>query len=193
MFKKEPHEYTQLTVEKRFDIINAKRVKSEVLEYLKSRFNNLIIEILGDYKGNIFDLMKQGYLEGWCWQTTETSIVFLDDEDYIERGDLKFEENYYYHHSWICFKYEKGEYILDPCLNILCKKDLYHKIFEVDIKGRVTAKQVRDELISKISAPKREENLSEAASFIRKFLEKHCSNSVLERQRQETNIGVTYV
>ena len=184
--RKQKHE--QLSVEKKFDIINSKAVKPEVLKYLKNKLNNLTIEILGDFKGNILDLMKQGYLEGWCWQTTETSIIFFNDEDYIERGDLTFEKDSYYYHSWICFKYEKEEYILDPCLNLLCKKDLYHKIFEVNIKGRVTAKQVRDELIAKINIPKKEE-ISEAASFMRKFLEKHCSSSVLERQRQETHIS----
>ena len=94
------------------------------------------------------DLMKLGLLEGWCWQTTETAIMFLNDEDYIERGNLIFERysdvnEYKYFHSWICFKYNNEEYIFDPCLDLLCKRNLYHKIFEVEIMGIVCAKNVR--------------------------------------------------
>ena len=46
----------------------------------------------------------------------------------------------------MCFKYDDVEYVLDPCLNLLCKKDDYSKIFEVDVKGRVSAKDVKEEL-----------------------------------------------
>lgn len=116
-----------LTEEERFKIIKKQKVNLEVLRYLGDRFKNLTIEIVGKYEGNVMDLMKLGLLEDWCWQTTETAIVFLNDEDYIERGNLIFERysdgdvNKYYH-SWICFKHKGEEYIFDPCLDLLCKK-----------------------------------------------------------------------
>lgn len=62
--------------------------------------------------------MVKGNLEGWCWQTTESAIIFLNDDDYIERGTLKFDtETPGYYHSWICFKFDDIEYVFDPCLN----------------------------------------------------------------------------
>lgn len=140
-----------LTEQERFKVINSESIKPELLVYLANRFENLTIEICGEYEGNILDLMNGSLLEGWCWETTATSIVFLNDYDYIERGNLKFEENKYYYHSWICFKYENEEYVFDPCLNLLCKKELYNRIFEVRVKSVVFAKEVRDDLIYKIS------------------------------------------
>ena len=49
--------------------------------------------------------------------------MFLEDEDYIERGNLIFERydekiTYNYFHSWICFKYKDEEYVFDPYLNL---------------------------------------------------------------------------
>jgi len=142
-------------MKKRFDIVNSKRIDTKVLEYLVNRFANLKINICGDYEGTLIQLMKKGLLEGWCWQTTETSIVFLNDEDYIERGNLKFSKYKNYYHSWICFKYEDFEYVLDPCLNILCDKTLYYETFEIEVKGKATAKEVKNALIDSINKYKK--------------------------------------
>lgn len=166
-----------LTEEDRFKILRSKRIEPKVVEYLMEKLNNLYIEVLGDYKGSLFELMPVGKLEGWCWQTTESTIVFLNDDDYIERGDLKFDETTpKYYHSWMCFKYDDVEYVLDPCLNLLCKKDDYSKIFEVDVKGRVSAKDVKEELIKQITSPKKEDNSRTHESF-EKFLEQLFDDS----------------
>ena len=166
-----------LTEEDRFKILRSKRIEPKVVEYLMEKLNNLYIEVLGDYKGSLFELMPVGKLEGWCWQTTESAIVFLNDDDYIERGDLKFDETTpKYYHSWMCFKYDDVEYVLDPCLNLLCKKDDYSKIFEVDVKGRVSAKDVREELIRQITTPKKEDNSRAHKSFER-FLKQQLGDS----------------
>jgi hypothetical protein len=146
-----------LTEKEKFNIINSNRVKKEVLKYLSIRFSNLTIDVLGNFKGNIFDLMDKGLLEGWCWQTTETSIIFLNDDDYIERGNLKLGEYQYYYHSWICFKYKNIEYVFDPCLDILCKKSLYIKLFEPDIKGRVTSKKVKENFVNNFNLIEKDE------------------------------------
>ena len=116
--------------------------------------------------------MQKGYLEGWCWQTTESAIIFLNDDDYIERGNLHFETNKpKYFHSWICFKYENTEYVLDPCLNILCQKKDYDKIFTPEIKGKTSALRVKQELIKQINTPKVIEN-TEAHNSFDKFIKK---------------------
>lgn len=81
-----------LTEEERFKILRSKRIEPKVVEYLMEKLNNLYIEVLDKYKGSLFELMKNEKLEGWCWQTTESAIVFLNDDDYIDRGNLKFDE-----------------------------------------------------------------------------------------------------
>ncbi len=142
--------------------MRSKRIDSKVVKYLINRLSDLYIEVLGDYEGPIWKLMSAGKLVGWCWQTTESAIVFFNDDDYIERGNLKFDEKTpKYYHSWICFKFNEKEYVLDPCLNFLCEKKDYFKIFEVEVKGKVTAKAVREELIRQVTTPK-EEDTSEA-------------------------------
>ena len=125
-------------------------VDYDVIKYLVRCFNGLHIEVLGDYEGSLFELMSSNKLQGWCWQTTETAAVFLKDDDYIERGNLYLgDENPNYYHSWICFNYGE-DYILDPCLNILCKKEDYYDLFTPNVKGRVTAKEVKEELIKQV-------------------------------------------
>lgn len=147
VFSKEP-----LTEEERFKILHSKKIDSKVIEYLMEKLNNLYIEVLSDYEGSLFELMPVHKLEGWCWQTTESAIVFFNDDDYIERGYLLLDEREpYYYHSWICFKYKNVEYVLDPCLNFLCRKKDYFKVFEIYVKGKVSAKAVKDELIEKIT------------------------------------------
>ena len=68
--------------------------------YLKDMFENLNIEIVGRYQGKLFELMKSGKLEGWCWQTTETAALFMPDDVAIYRGDLYFNKykTYYKEH-----------------------------------------------------------------------------------------------
>lgn len=176
-----------LTEEDRFKILRSKRIEPKVVEYLMEKLNNLYIEVLGDYKGSLFELMPVGKLEGWCWQTTESAIVFLNDDDYIERGDLKFDETTpKYYHSWMCFKYDDVEYVLDSCLNLLCKKDDYSKIFEVDVKGRVSAKDVKEELIKQITTPKKEDNSRAHKSFER-FLKQQLGDSYEKYKEKKQN------
>lgn len=176
-----------LTEEERFKILRSKRIDPKVVEYLMEKLNNLYIEVLGKYKGSLFELMKNEKLEGWCWQTTESAIVFLNDDDYIERGNLKFDERTKeYYHSWICFNFDNEEYVLDPCLNLLCKKDDYSKIFEVDVKGRVSAKDVKEELIKQITTPKKEDNSRAHKSFER-FLKQQLGDSYEKYKEKKQN------
>ena len=153
-----------LTDAEKFEILHSKKIDIRVVIYLMKKLQYLQIEVLGKYDGNLFDLMNSGKLMGWCWQTTESEIVFLDDDDYIERGYLYFDERYAkYYHSWICFNYNGIEYVFDPCLNLLCKKKDYSKMFETDVKGKVFAKEVKEELVRQIisSTEDKEQNRNE--------------------------------
>ena len=180
-----------LSKEEKFKILRSKIVDSKVVEYLIEKLSNLHIEVLGDYEGNLFELMPIGKLEGWCWQTTESAIVFLNDYDYIERGYLKFDErtpNYY--HSWICFKYNGVEYVLDPCLNFLCKKNDFSKIFEINVQGKVSAKEVREELIKQVTEPKEEDNSESHKSFenFMKIFMGDSYNDYKEKKKNEVTV-----
>lgn len=140
--------------DEKIDYLYTKRASKEVLEYLSQQFKNLTIVIPEKEKGNIMDLMNHKLLEGWCFQTTETSIIFLNDTDYIERGYLWLNPYESYYHSWICFTYQNEEYAFDPCLDIFCQKRFYSKIFDTDIKARVYAEKVREFFINKVEQDK---------------------------------------
>lgn len=180
----------ELTEEEKFKILRSKRIDTKVVEYLMNKLNNLHIEVLGKYEGSLFELMPVGKLEGWCWQTTESAIIFLNDDDYIERGNLKFDERTpEYYHSWICFKFDGTEYVLDPCLSFLCKKSDYSKIFEIDVKGKVSAKAVKEELIKQITTLK--ENNSESHKAFQSFMKSFMGDSYdsyVESKKEEVTV-----
>ena len=77
-----------LTKEERIKILRSKRIDPKVIEYLIEKLDKLYIEVLGDCEGSLFQLMPIRKLEGWCWETTESAIVFLNDDDYVERGNI---------------------------------------------------------------------------------------------------------
>ena len=135
----------------KFSVLRSSDINKKVFNYLKIRLSNLYIEVLDIAKGNILTLMNLEQLEGWCFDTTESAIVFFNDEDDIKRGILNISEKYpKYYHSWICFSYEKEEYFFDPCLNLVCKKKDYMAIFNIQIKGQVSAKKVKKELMKQV-------------------------------------------
>lgn len=180
-------DYSKMSHDERFELIYSQKTKDSVYDYLNSRFENLKIEIYGDYEGQIMTLMKMGVLEGWCWETTETAILFLNDDDYIERGNLKFDDNYLYYHSWIIFTYNNVEYVFDPCLAILCEKNIYDKVFEIEVKGKVTSKQVKNYFINYITnQPKNQKDLEEekASEYFRKWLRNNCQPESLDKTEE---------
>ena len=91
----------------------------------------------------------------------------MDDNSYIERGNLKFDLYNLYYHSWINFKYNGIEYVFDPCLQMLCRKTYYDKIFEVQVKGKVTAKQVKEYFMNYISNPPKKETNEEVSKVMK--------------------------
>lgn len=154
------------------------------MQYLKTRLQPLSIEIKADYARSLFDLMQEGLLEGYCWQTTESAIVFLEEEDWIERGNLKIDSCQKYWHAWICFKFQNKIFVFDPCLQILVEKKIYHHVFEVtQVAGSVTAKAVREDLIHRINHPV-EKSYNEITMFASRVLAQYTS----DKQKKETHI-----
>lgn len=185
-----------MTEDERFKILKDNRASIEVYKYLKERLENLTIKVVKN-EGSVLELMKKHVLIGWCWQTTESTIVFLNDNDYIERGNLLFEDDELlikiYYHSWINFQYRDMEYTFDPCLNILCAKKLYQEVFETEVRGMVSAKEVRDELINAILNPKPKKKYnSSSVKFANKadnFMKKLFGEDLENKKSEITIIG----
>lgn len=148
-----------LNVNEKLEILRKQKINLKIKEYLDNILKDLTIEVLGNPEDNILNLMKKEKLEGWCFETTESSISFFKDNDCIERGVL-FLDSYtpIYYHSWISFKYEGKDYVFDPCLNVICEKKYYYYLFKAKIKSRINSKIVKKELLKLISAPKTKYN-----------------------------------
>ncbi len=163
--------HTPLSFENKMHTLYYKKMDEKVLTYLKKILKGLYIEVTEDYEGVLFELMSDELLEGWCWQTTESAILFFQDDDCIERGILKFGYNYPdYDHSWICFTFEGEEYVFDSCLAILCKKEDYYKTFLVERRGKVSAREVKRTLWNQIHMFHQERTVSCEKSLRQKFL-----------------------
>ncbi len=155
------------------------------LNYLKDRLSNLDIEILDQKKQPIFNLVNEKKLMGWCWQTTESAILFLNDDDYIQRGVLdldKYDHGYY--HSWICFKYNDKEMIFDPCFNILCNKEDYLRMFFANVYANVYAKDVKETFIKSVQNHK----YVEEKNTILKMMLREKYQEYIKRKAQEVII-----
>ena len=136
-----------MDVYQRLGIIKSIKIPSNVYDYLSYRLRNLLIEVRKGCCQNIMKLMKNNLLEGWCWQTTESAIPFFEDDDCICRGNLKLDYEAYYWHSWIEFELDGEKYVFDPCIRIITLKEVYHKIFEIEVSGMVTSKQVSEDIV----------------------------------------------
>lgn len=166
----------------RFELLNQVKINKSVSNFVKDRLKNLTIEIDTETGSDIFELSKKWKLEGWCWQTTESAIVFFDGEDdCIERGNLKFQKRKNYWHSWIVFKFEGAFYVFDPCLRILIPRNVYYHIFEITkISAIVPAREISRDLIFRINNKEKDidNNVkSPTLSFLLKMQKRYSSES----------------
>ena len=146
--------YLELTIDEKITYFNKHFVPKEVYSYLKELLSDLTITV-PEYnkKDTIINLMNDGMLEGWCFETTESAIVFFNDYDYICRGNIYINEaNPNYHHSWITFKYNNKEYVFDAALNVICTRVNYFKLFNPKVDAIVSAKVVKEELINQFES-----------------------------------------
>lgn len=157
----------ELSKQDKDKILRSKRIDLKVFNYLSRRLNNLHIEVSDQIKGTLFELMPVRRLDGWNWQTVKSAIVFFNDDDYIEIGTLKRDDRTReeFNHSWICFKFNHTEYVLDCGLDLLCKKSDYSKIFKTNVKETVYAKTVKDELINMYKIYQINKKIDEADEF----------------------------
>ena len=170
--------------------VKENKCDKEVYEYLKEKLKNLKIDITSKYKNsNILDLMNKGALEGWCFQTSESAILLFNDDDYIQRGYLKSDDNLDYYHSWIAFNYEDKKYIFDPCLQLISEYEIYHNVFQTKILANIKSKEVKKYIINYIkNHSKKEINEDTPGSNLLKFLKKDLLTEEKERLDKETII-----
>lgn len=184
-------------------IIQEEQIDKNVYIYLKSFFNQLTIEKFNGYKGKLFDLMRNGELEGFCWQTTETIALFMPDNTIIYRGNLHIKNIGAYRHSFIEFHYNGKEYIFDPSLNSIDTKEHYFKILRVEIEGHTTSKQIKDFFMCYVNNPlKRYNYISEEVKYLEdRYLKqvygKNINNIILIHDEENVNApmyrnGVVY-
>lgn len=150
------NDYTNLSLKEKERVLKSNPVPVEIINYLSSLFKTLTIEVANTKQSNIMDLMKKRILEGWCFESTNTALLFFQDLDYILRGTLILEKNYKYYHSWICFKYNNIEYVFDPALNYICQKELYDALFTPKINGMTHAISVRKYFLDYVKNPPKE-------------------------------------
>lgn len=143
----------------RFSILEKEKINNKVRNYLKELLQKLTIEGWNrtEFKGNVFDLMEDNALEGWCWQTTESMALFMPDDTIVYRGDLSFDPITDYYHSFVQFEFEGKKYVFDPCLCLINTSDLYFSTFEVKVKGKATSKQIRKKFFERLEKAKAED------------------------------------
>jgi len=149
LFKKK--DSSPIHEDERIAYLQEKEIDNYVISYISQLLNGLKIDIMSLYNGRILDLMSQNKLIGWCWQTAETASIFFDDNDYVERGYLFLDPHRQeYFHSWIAFTFNNNQYIFDPCLNIICERYDFFRIFQVKTVSRIKTKVIKNSLKSRI-------------------------------------------
>lgn len=146
-----------LTEKQKEKILRSSLKDKTVIDYLKDRLSNLTIKINNDDEYPFFELMKKKGLLGICYQTSETIAALLNDDDYIERGCITrggLADTHGLDHSWVCFKYNDVEYVLDASLNILCTRDDYYAAFTPMRYAKVDALSIKEELIRQLTLPR---------------------------------------
>ena len=136
--------------DRRFAILQQNTVSVKVKKYVDISVRNVEIEIGTEKRTEAIVLAQKGLLEGWCWQTTEFLSPFFNEKSFICRGDLHFSPNEKYYHAWLEFALNNNYYVFDPCLNILCPKEQYDSIFEVEVMSKIPSEKVKKELIEYI-------------------------------------------
>lgn len=168
------------------DVSGIDGVEKDVLIYLKDKLKPLYIEITNHEAKNVFDLIQSRGLLGWCWETTQTCSVFLNDNDQVERGYLFIDDNSpNYYHSWISFNFNNIEWVFDPCLDCLCLKQDYYARFNPIIDGVCSVEKIKNYIIDSIKNKSKEEKERDG---IFKFLYDKLDDEYKKELDQEVTI-----
>jgi hypothetical protein len=146
--------YSRLTNEMNVDdkIKYLKTVKANLLAraYVHSLIGNLYIKLY-NHSGYANEVVKDELLDNYSYEATSSIIPFFKENDLIIRGLLVDDWSRYFNHSWISFTLHNKEYIFDPALNLIVKKQDYEEIFTPDRIGSVSSYRVKTDLLDTLA------------------------------------------
>lgn len=134
-------------------MIDKQSERDRVVAYLQEKLAPLTIEKDGVKPTSAIELSASDGLIGLCWESTQTCGLFFNDTDFIERGIVTLGEDPFYYHSWLCFCLDGKEYVFDPALNQIATKQRFYEKFKPQIRGRISAKQVKNYFLKFLSDP----------------------------------------
>lgn len=135
--------------QKKFRLAREAEADYSSRSYIYEKINGVTIRTDSLKEQNIIPLIEKKILTGWGYETTSL-LTALFDEANLVRGDLELWVTEPYHHSWIEINIDGLVYCFDPCLNILCLKSDFNKIFNPTVKAKIPAKAIKDKLINYI-------------------------------------------
>ena len=132
--------------DRRFSIVR-NNFENDVNIYINDLIKNVFIKPSFHMLKPATILINNGNLEGWCWQTSTFLMPFFEN-GFITRGYLKYVCKGLYYHSWIEFSLNDIDYIYDPCLCFLCKKNVFYEQFEPKVISKISNEKVKKELLN---------------------------------------------
>ena len=121
--------------------------------YVHSLIGNLYIKLY-NHSGYANEVVKDELLNNYSYEATSSIIPFFKGSDLIIRGLLVDDWSRYFSHSWIIFTLYNKEYIFDPALNIVAKKQDYEAIFLPEKFGSVSSYRVKTDLLDTLASGK---------------------------------------
>lgn len=127
-----------------------KTVKANLLvrTHIKYIIGNLYIIIDGVKRGYVNEMIIDNALTDYSNEATSSIIVFFNDDAQISRGILVDDNSCRLKHSWIEFNLHGKSYVFDPSFKLIVPKDTYDGIFLPESFGSISAKKVKDKLLT---------------------------------------------
>lgn len=142
-----------------FRIIASKRVSADIEAYIYACLDNLEIKVPKHEYMKVKNLASKNLLDGFCFESTETMVVFFSNA-YIVRGYLNLGKRGKYYHAWMVINYQKIEYVFDPTSDIIVLKDDFDKVFQVEELVKIPSSLVSDALIRVLKGENHDEHIT---------------------------------
>lgn len=100
--------------------------------------------------GDPLKCIKDRAFVGWCYQISFALAPLLSNSILV-RGVIYTSS--YYPHCWLEIFYNNHWYSFDPCFDIICRKEIFDKIFTSTITYSFTSEEIKNKLIHNINFP----------------------------------------
>lgn len=129
--------------------------------YIHILIDSLYIEVDNENKGIANEMIKYGNITSHPFETTISIIPFFKPQDELVRGRITISNKHVLEHAWIKFKFNERVYIFDPDINLLVPETIYYKIFKPQELAKLTADQVKNDILKTLSNKPNEDNWHE--------------------------------